>query len=159
MSKERLIERLDIKDYETIEGEDAIKISQSWLAVFCPSRKSFKGIKRFKTYMWDIMGCDLDREEAIDFYSKLEAPRYIIMEDCFGCDNKEVYIVSRKPKSNEGLRDFHVFPKNLAWSMAFTHEDGWIGPQLSKSKDFEKLNTQNVRAMEAIKRIKGFGDI
>jgi hypothetical protein len=98
------------------------------------------------------MGCDLQKEQAISEYEKQVAHEYIIMEDCFGNDNKELYITKEKPKDNLELEDFHVFPKNMAWSMSFTHEDGWIGPLFSKHKEYEKLNKKNIKSIAAIGR-------
>ena len=152
MNRTSLPESLGIEKFEIVRGEDAIRIAHNWLAAFCPSRTSFKGIFRFKTYMWDIMDCEFESEEATQEYNKHEAPTYIIMEDCFGQDEKVVYVVSQKPTSNEHLQDFHIFPKNLAWSMAFTHEDGWIGPKFSKHNGYEKLNKKNKKAVEAMRR-------
>jgi len=155
MKRPKLIEYLEIANYEIVQGDEAIRIAHAWLSAFCPQKNSFKGIRRFKTYMWDIIDCDLENEEAVKEYEKYESPRYVIMEDCFGQDEKEVYIVEQKPLNNVKLQDFHVFPKNLAWSMAFTHEDGWIGPKFTKNKDFEKLNRKNANAIKAINR--GYG--
>lgn len=38
--------------------------------------------------------------------------------------------------------DYCVFPANLAWTMAFTHEDGWLGPYFAKHPDYSKLIAQ-----------------
>jgi hypothetical protein len=99
MKKYRIIDLLDIEALEVVSGDEATKIAQNWLAAFCPTKRSFKGIKRFKTYMWDLMNCDLEKEDAFIEYDKLEAAKYIIMEDCFGQDEKEVYVVEKKPSS------------------------------------------------------------
>lgn len=152
MAREPLPEILGIDDYETIRDEAALNIAQAWLAAFCPQRTSFKGILRNKSYMWDVMGCDLQRDEALAVYESHRAPSYILMEDCFGFDEKVVYVTPQKPDGNKRRKDFHVFPKNMAWSMAFTHEDGWIGPLFSKHKDYEALNLKNSKAMATIDR-------
>ena len=33
--------------------------------------------------------------------------------------------------------------------MAFTHEQGWLGPYFSKHKDYEVLNNKNIKSVEA----------
>ncbi|GLX84520.1 hypothetical protein tloyanaT_07720 [Thalassotalea loyana] len=149
MKRESLPESLNIDDFEIVSGESALCIAHNWLATFCPSRTSFKGISRHKSYVWDEMNSELENKKAIEQYEKHEAPTYILMEDSFGQDEKVLYIIHEKP-NNTQLQDFHVFPKNLAWTMAFTHEDGWIGPKFSKNKNYEKLNQKNVKAMRAI---------
>ena len=37
--------------------------------------------------------------------------------------------------------------------MAFTHEDGWIGPMFSKNKLFKKLCRENEKAVESIDKV------
>lgn len=140
MNRLKFLAELGIENYKIVCDEEAIKIAHRWLSVYCPKRTSFKGIYRYKTYVWDEMGCDLQKEQALLEYQGLVAHEYVIMEDCFGHDNKELYTTKQKPKDNVDLEDFHVFPKNMAWSMSFTHEDGWIGPLFSKHKEYEKLN-------------------
>ena len=41
--------------------------------------------------------------------------------------------------------DYLVFPKNLAWSRAFTHEDGWLGPYFAKHARYDALVAENIR--------------
>jgi hypothetical protein len=43
------------------------------------------------------------------------------------------------------VSDYLVFPKNLAWSMAFTHEDGWLGPYFAKHARYDSLVAENIR--------------
>ncbi len=147
-----LLTNLEIDEYQIIRGDDAIKIAHKWLSIYCPERTSFKGIRRYKTYMWDVMNSEFQLEDAVEEYGKEAAPHYVILEDCFGQDEKEIYITKQKPTGNNKLQDFHVFPKNMAWSMSFTHEDGWIGPKFSRHKNYKNLVKKHVQAMEAINR-------
>jgi len=32
----------------------------------------------------------------------------------------------------------------MAWTMAFTHEDGWLGPYFAKHSQYSKLNQENI---------------
>ena len=89
MKNHRIIDLLNIQPSEIISGDEATKIAQNWLTAFCPTKRSFKGIKRFKTYMWDLMDCDLEKEDAFVEYDRLEAPKYIIMEDCLQLHNQD----------------------------------------------------------------------
>ncbi|TLU61884.1 hypothetical protein FE810_13795 [Thalassotalea litorea] len=148
------IENLNRDDFRVVSGEDAIKIAHQWLSVFCPKRTSFKGIYRFKTYVWDEMTCEFQKDAALIEYENQISHEYVIMEDCFGHDRSEIYITNKKPTGNSYLEDFHVFPKNMAWSMSFTHEDSWIGPLFSKHPFYEKLNAKNVKAMRAVSQFK-----
>ena len=150
MKHRSLIEELEIENYEIIKGEKALRIAHKWLSIFYPEKTSFKGILRGKTYMWDLLKCEHDREEALGIYKIHDSPKYVVMEDCFGHDDQVVYITKHKPENNNELLDFHVYPTNFAWSMAFTHEDGWIGPKFLKHSQYEKLNFKNIKALRAI---------
>ena len=48
--------------------------------------------------------------------------------------------------------DYCVFPANLAWTMAFTHEDGWLGPYFARHPDYEALTRQAARQQLAAAR-------
>jgi hypothetical protein len=45
---------------------------------------------------------------------------------------------------NVGSATTLIFPQNLAWTMAFTHEDGWIGPFFARNPRFQSLNAENL---------------
>jgi hypothetical protein len=51
------------------------------------------------------------------------------------------------------LSDFHVFAKNVAWSTAFTHEDGWIGSTFFRHSKYTQLNRVNEKAMHELARL------
>lgn len=54
----------------------------------------------------------------------------------------ELITTNQRPE-NCSLADYYVFPPNLAWTMAFTHEDGWLGPYFARHRDFEALDREN----------------
>jgi hypothetical protein len=144
-----LPEELGISEFKVIEGDEALKIAHHWLSIYCPKRTSFKGILGGKTYLWDEIHSDTQDELATQMYSENLAPSYFLMEDNFGQVLKQIFVTSIKPIENKYLMDFHVFPKNFAWSMAFTHEDGWIGPKFFKHVQYEQLQKQNNKAVTA----------
>ena len=65
MNRLKFLAELGIENYKIVCDEEAIKIAHRWLSVYCPKRTSFKGIYRYKTYVWDEMGCDLQKEQAL----------------------------------------------------------------------------------------------
>jgi len=147
-----LPEELDILEFQIIEGADAIKIAHEWLSIYCPHRTSFKGIRGSKTYLWDEIHSEAQNEKATEEYMLNFAPSYFLMEDNFGQDLKQIFVTSTKPIENKKLMDFHVFPKNFAWNMAFTHEDGWIGPKFFKHIQYDRLQRKNSKAVTAMER-------
>ena len=148
-----IAQQLDLPDFEIIEGEQALQIAQKWLSVFCSHRTSFKGIRGGKTYLWDEMHSKFQNADAIAEYNKHFAPSYFLMPDNFAEFEKQIYVSRTKPMGNPKLSDFHVFPKNLAWSTAFTHEDGWIGPKFFRHSQYSLLNRANQKAMYELSRL------
>ena len=143
-----------MQDAKVIEGDKALSIAQGWLLIFCKHRTSFKGIRGGKTYLWDEIHSKFQNEEALEQYSLHQASSYFIIADNFGEFEKRVFVSRTKPNGNLNLADFHVFPKNLAWSMAFTHEDGWIGPKFFTHSKYQKLNKENEKDILAISKIR-----
>jgi len=148
-----LPEELDLVDYKIIEGEQALKVAQDWLSIFCSHRTSFKGIRGGKSYVWDEIHSKHQNTDAIIEYEKHFASSYFLMPDNFGEFEKQIYVSRTKPIGNPKLSDFHVFPKNLAWSIAFTHEDGWIGPKFFRHSKYSQLNKINEKSMHELSRI------
>lgn len=144
----KFLEKLELVDYGVVEHEEAMRVAQQWLSVFCPHRRTFDGIIKDKTYLWDELQSCWQNAEALRRYQELEALNYYIMPDCFGAPGHEMLITNIKPSANTHRQDFHVFPKNLAWSMAFTHEDGWIGPKFFEHPDYHALNQKNKAALK-----------
>ena len=81
---------------------------------------------------------------------------YFIMPEAFGYKNSVMYQTPVLPEYGDYLLDFYVFPKNMAWSMAFAHESGSqmldLGPYFSKHPDYEKLQKNNVKSFNAKNR-------
>ena len=48
--------------------------------------------------------------------------------------------------------DAYVFPPDLAWTMVFTHEDGWLGPYFSRATWVDKPPTEDSARVTARKR-------
>ena len=116
---------------------------------------SWKPRRANSQYIWDQadgMRCNFQRDSAISQYEAQHAPSYYILPNDFGLTHKSVYVTQTKPTELEEIDDFYVFPKNFAWCMAFTHEDGWIGPLFCKHQNYDKLHKDNMRALENIEK-------
>ena len=53
-------------------------------------------------------------------------------------DRKTAFRMASLPAADRVI-DFYVFPPDLAWTMAFTHEVGWLGPYFAKHPNYEAL--------------------
>lgn len=133
---------------KTFDKSETHKIKERWKKAFC---KEGQGIG-LNQYLWHIFcwerypsveGPDAERE-----YSAHLAKSYIVMPN----DNDRAVLVNIKP---EGLNyaDVYVFPENYAWTMAFTHEEGWMGPYFAQHKNYKALEKENVQYREKLRQI------
>ncbi|GAA5218970.1 hypothetical protein ACFSJ3_16580 [Corallincola platygyrae] len=127
------------------------RVFKKWLSIFCPDRKGWNPTRPNSEYLWGGeagMRCHYQCDAAIEQYQDVAAPSYYILPNDYKLTYDSLYLAREKPEKGVGISDFFVFPKNYAWCMAFTHEDGWIGPIFTKHKDFIRLNKVNLRAVE-----------
>lgn len=117
---------------------EAGQLAASWLAVFGKDRQ---GVNT-KAFLWNIFSAQrypcIDGEAARAEYAKQTGAEFIVLSN----DRKEAFLTERLPES-VSLLDYYVFPPNLAWTMAFTHEVGWLGPYFARHPDFARLNEAN----------------
>ncbi|MDK9683270.1 MULTISPECIES: hypothetical protein [Pseudoalteromonas] len=146
------MENLDIKS--ELHGDDAAKVAFQWLKCFCPHLTSFSEFVKGKSYLWDELKEFTSNDEALTDFSSHQALNYYIMPDYFKPGEDSIYVTNKKPQGNLHRQDFHVFPKNFAWSMAFTHEDGWLGPKFVKYTNYQQLNNLNIKAVNEVASLK-----
>ena len=130
-------------------GDDEAKeVIQSWLDVFAKKRLGCR-IKDFKWHLFS--GGVYDSEEgdkAIEFYNSHVAEEYLVIDN----DESVVFWTHQRPY-DVSLSDYYVCPRNMAWTMAFTHEDGWLGPYFARHPDYEILEQENLAYIEKLKQI------
>lgn len=153
MKTPKVIQDLTIQNYESINGDKALIIGQKWLSIFCPEVTSFRGLRRCMTTLWEKMAGDFYQKEAQEEYERHVAPSYYIMEDNFGETEKVIYVSRVKPIKNSHGTEVHIFPKNFAWCMTYSHEDGYLTPIFSKHVSYEKLEKMNIKSMAQINGI------
>ena len=74
----------------------------------------------------------LAREHAMLAYAKVgAASRFVVCPHDERLPAFEIVGASLPDFRNSGL-DIYVWPDDLAWTMAFTHEDGSFGPYFSR---------------------------
>jgi hypothetical protein len=110
-----------------------------WLEAFGENRQGVNA----KDFMWHIFSSarypSLSGNNAIAEYAKQMAPEYVVLSN----DRKTSFVTDLLP-STADMSDWYVFPGNLAWTMTFTHEDGWLGPYFARHRNFDKLNEANL---------------
>ena len=123
---------------ELSESEGAA-LATAWLDVY--GRRG-QGMN-LKAYLWHVFSGggyeSLSGKEAIAAYATREAPEYMVLSN----DRKTAFVTDQRPDWTY-MGDWYVFPSNFAWTMAFTHEDGWLGPYFAMHRDGERLDAANL---------------
>ena len=123
-------------------SEESRALAEVWLAAF-----GGKGAPNMKDYMWHVLSFQahpsVSLQEAKTQYNQQVALSYIVLSN----DRDQALETDLRPTSCN-KSDFYVFPPNLAWTMAFTHEDGWLGPYFAKHARYVDLNQQNIAKIE-----------
>jgi hypothetical protein len=125
----------------------------AWLEAFGKERQGLNT----KDFLWHIFSANkypnVAGAEALVQYKQQEESQFVVLSN----DRKVAFATDVRPEECS-LSDFYVFPENLAWTMAFTHEDGWLGPYFARHQAFARLNVANLaklkklREMEAAKQ-------
>ena len=114
-----------------------------WLEVFGPDRFGTGS----SAYLWHVFSYDrypsVSGTEAENEYDTRCAVESVVLSN-----ERDVAFTTQERPVSCSLRDYLVFPRNLAWTMAFTHEDGWLGPYFARHPTFDQLDKANVAALE-----------
>lgn len=117
---------------------EASQLVADWLAVFGKNRQ---GVNT-KAFLWHVFSGarypNVRGTGAIELYQKQTGAEFVVLSN----DRKVAFITDLLPESSS-LSDYYVFPPNLAWTMAITHEDGWLGPYFALHPDHVKLSAAN----------------
>lgn len=142
-----------IREYSATQVADLVAL---WVKAFCANRQ---GVNT-KAYLWHIFSSGrhhaVSGDEALAQYQQHSAPEYIVLSN----DRKVAFATDTRPDACP-FSDYYVFPANMAWTIAFTHEAGWLGPYFARHKDFAVLNEANLsklrKAREAeLAKLKGW---
>jgi hypothetical protein len=118
--------------------EQATDLASQWLEIFGKKRQGANA----KAYMWHIFSAGrypcLEGAEAETVFKEQVAPEYVVLSN-----SRDLAFVTDALPESCSLSDFLVFPPNFAWTMAFTHEAGWLGPYFAKHEQYATLNSDN----------------
>ncbi len=133
---------------QILDEEEADLVIQDWLRAFASKRSGCR-IKDFKWHLFS--GGFYEAEEggkAEAAYLSHVAENYLVIDN----DESVVFLTDQRPEKVD-LSDYYVCPRNMAWTMAFTHEDGWLGPYFAKHPQYQKLEKENLAYIEKVKQI------
>lgn len=122
--------------------EEAAHWRAQWLDAFGRQR----GDVCVDPYLWHVFSFGCHPSVALDAaraeYGKAVASTYVVMA---GESDAAAATDERPAQCNHD--EYLVFPPNLAWTMVFTHEDGWLGPFFARHRDYDRLNAENLAAI------------
>lgn len=142
-----------IRTYTKLE---AAALATQWLDVFGKNRRGMNT----KDFMWHVFSGAryprLSGAAALAEYDKQVVHEYTVLSN----QRDVAFVVVDRP-AEKLMWDYLVFPANFAWTMAFTHEDGWLGPYFARHPDYERLTAANLARVEkereaAVARSKGW---
>jgi Domain of unknown function (DUF4275) len=145
-------------NFETVEVELAKELAYAWHNEFCNEKIKWASKKPKAGYRWEIIGTDYSDKKAYEIYKEHMALAYYVMPESFGETSHTLYKTKSKPfVSLEPPRiDCYIFPKNLAWTFALTHEIGWLGPYFKMHRNYSVLQNKNLKALEAEENAKKY---
>ena len=142
------IEIANGKILKVFSTEETLNIEKKWMSVFCKQKQGLN-TKQFK---WHIFSGgrypSITGEASVQEYSKQYANEYILL-----ANNGNLAILTNTKPFECNISDFYVFPHNMAWTMAFTHEDGWLGPYFALHPNYKSLNAINEKHKDKLQQI------
>lgn len=119
--------------------EEVAGITRRWLEAYGQDSQAVNT----RDYLWHIFSGarypSSSGSSASAEYRLQKAHEYVVLSN----DRKFGFATAVRPETCS-LSDYYVFPPNLAWTMAFTHEDGWLGPYFARHRNYETLNQENL---------------
>ena len=123
--------------------DESANLAAKWLDAFGSNRQGVNA----KAYLWHVFSGarypSVSGAAALTQYRDQVAPEYIVLLN----DRKFAFVTDALPETCS-FSDFYVFPANLAWTMAFTHEDGWLGPYFARHSGYTILNEVNMASLQ-----------
>ncbi len=127
---------------------ETLAIEKKWMETYCKNKQGFNT----KAYKWHIFSGGgypaLEFDDAQKEYELHISAKYIVMSN----DGDLAFLTDERP-TNCNQIDVYVFPENMSWTMAFTHEEGWLGPYFAKHKNYKHLEKENEKYREKLKQI------
>lgn len=139
--------QLDVEPGRVVQRftrNEALAWAERWMAVY--ANDTFGA--NIKAYLWHTFSFErypcVCKSDAEALYRQQAAMDIVVLSN----DRHSGLLTDALP-TNLSCKDCCVFPTNLAWTMAFTHEDGWLGPYFAKHPCYAELVAQEVQERHA----------
>lgn len=124
--------------------DEALKLVEQWVGTYAQNAQG----ANLKAYLWHTFSFgaypSVCKHEAELLYKQQVATEVIVLSN----DRLSALLTDALPTKCD-VMDYLVFPSNFAWSMAFTHEDGWLGPYFAKHENYDALVLQDLERARA----------
>jgi hypothetical protein len=119
--------------------DEALELTDRWIDVYARHAQG----ANIKAYLWHTFSSgaypSVCKQEAALLYTQQIAAELIVLSN----DRRSALLTDALPIRCDAA-DYLVFPTNFAWTMAFTHEDGWLGPYFAKHAAYDALVAQEI---------------
>jgi hypothetical protein len=136
------------KILQQFSKQEALQWRQRWCEIYVGKHPA-PGLSQ---YLWHQFSwaCypSASGDEAEHCYTQQLATEVVVLTS----DRRAVAILTSQPPVSCNRMDYFVFPTNLAWTMAFTHEDGRLGPYFARHPDYDRLPRETTRQRLAAAR-------
>jgi len=144
MKRPRLLTVSPGRIVRTFSEEEARRLADDWLSVF---GKNSRGANT-DAFLWHVFSGarypSVEGTQAITEYQDQVGDQFIVLSN----DRKHAVLTDLLPSSASSY-DYYVFPPSFAWTMAFTHEVGWLGPYFARHPNYTELDRKAREAAHA----------
>ncbi|MDR1933995.1 MAG: DUF4275 family protein [Candidatus Accumulibacter sp.] len=128
--------------------DESLQLAERWIGVYARDALG----ANIKAYLWHTFSSgsypSVCKSEAHDRYLRQAVTEVVALSN----DRRSAWLIADALPIRCNFTDFCVFPLNLAWTMAFTHEDGWLGPYFATHPDYRALVAQDIEQHRARQR-------
>ena len=125
------LEGFGLRMVSALSKEETRNWRERWRRTFAVTTKQDTGRWVNGGYDWHTFSFEHAKSvagpEAKAEYLAQPCERFVLIPDGHGSRTESGFVVEG-PHPDLGGRDMLVVPEDLQWTMAFTHEDGWLGP-------------------------------
>jgi Domain of unknown function (DUF4275) len=118
----------------SFDEQEARQWSEKWMAVYV-GHTPVSGIRQ---YLWHTFSAGnypaVTRAEAERLYESHQGQEILVLSS-----DRGAAVLTNSLPTWCSRADYCVFPLDLAWTMAFTHEAGWLGPYFAKHPNYEAM--------------------
>ena len=120
--------------------QETQQILAEWTDVYA---KNARGAN-IEAFLWHAFSSgafpSVCQREAELRYAEQVASEIVVLSN-----DRESALLTDSLPAQCNVSDWLVFPRSLAWCMAFTHEDGWMGPYFAKHPSYDSLVAGDIR--------------